>query len=96
MRNNRYVFFKRCYPNYLILINKNNKIKSYNIDKEILKYLGIEEIDINKINKLNINYLILENINIINKKDYKDNKYYLYYRRCKLNNLIEKIKNILD
>ena len=96
MRNNRYVFFKRCYPNYLILINKNNKIKSYNIDKEILKYLSVEEIDINKINKLNINYLILENINIINKKDYKDNKYYLYYRRCKLNNLIEKIKNILD
>ena len=60
MKSNRYVFFKRCYPDYLILINKNNKIKSYNFDKKLLYYLEIE--NIKKLEKLNINYLILENI----------------------------------
>ena len=94
MKSNRYVFFKRCYPDYLILITKNKKIKSYNIDREILNYLEID--DINKIDKLNINYLILENVNIVNKKNYKNNKYYLYYKRCKFNILIDKIKDILE
>ena len=75
-------------------MNKNNKIKSYNIDREILNYLEIE--DITKIDKLNINYIILENVNIVNKKNYKNNKYYLYYKRCRLNILIEKIKDILE
>ena len=94
MKSNRYVFFKRCYPDYLILINKNNKIKSYNFDKKLLYYLEIE--NIKKLEKLNINYLILENISIVKKQSYKYNKYYLYYKRCRFNILIEKIKDILE
>ena len=94
MKSNRYIFFKRCYPDYLILINKNKKIKSYNRDREILHYLEID--DITKIDKLNINYLILENVNIVNIKTYKYNKYYLYYKRYRFIILIKKIKNILE
>lgn len=94
MKSNRYNFFKRCYPNYLILIVKNKQLISYGIDKKILEYLNIEKI--REINKFKINYIILENINIINKKEFLGNNYRLYYKRLKITKLIIKICNNLN
>ncbi len=46
--------------------------------------------DLNKLKKLHINYVILDNLDII-KKEYKDNKYLEYYLKYILNNILNNI-----
>ena len=91
MKSNRYVFFKRCFPKYLIFFSKNGKLTSYSKDKEMVEYLKLKDIKI--LRKLHINYLILNNVNIIEKHTFKYNNYYIYYKRWRLNSLLEKISN---
>ena len=56
----RYEVIKKLYPNYLILLIKNNKYYTFDEDKIIFNYLK------RKLN--NINYIILDNLDIIVKK----------------------------
>ena len=56
----RYNVLKHIYQNYLILIIKNNKYYTFDEDKLIFNYLK------RKLN--NINYIILNNLDIIIKK----------------------------
>ncbi len=54
---NRYIFFKRLFPNYLVIFIKNNKYWTIGIDKKIIKYQKNNDIDyvvINDENKVNI------------------------------------------
>lgn len=64
---NRYKFIKKMYPDYLILLLKNNTLSSFEVDNLIYKYYH------NKVFKLNINYIILDNLDIVK---YDNNKYY--------------------
>ena len=59
----RYEVIKKLYPNYLILLIKNNKYYTFDEDKLIFNYLK------RKFN--NINYIILDNLDIIVKKNMK-------------------------
>ena len=59
----RYEVIKKLYPNYLILLIKNNKYYTFDEDKLIFNYLK------RKLN--NINYIILDNLDIIVKKNMK-------------------------
>ncbi len=77
---NRYKFLKKLYKNYVIIIKRKEKYYSYNIDLEILKY----------INSNNINYIIIENLNIIKKVKYADNTYSKYFYFCKILYIIKK------
>lgn len=85
---NRYEIIKKLYPNYLILINHKNNLISFKNDKIILKYFNIKKKKV--LYQKHINYLILNNLEIEEIKDYQEeNKYYLYLlRAC----LITKIK----
>ena len=56
----RYEVIKKLYQNYLILLIKNNKYYTFDEDKIIFNYLK------RKLN--NINYIILDNLDIIVKK----------------------------
>ena len=58
----RYNVLKHIYQNYLILLIKNNKYYTFDEDKLIFNYLK------RKLN--NINYIILDNLDIIVKKEY--------------------------
>ena len=60
---NRYVFIKRTYPKNIVLFLKKGKYISYGLDKEFLKYLRFKKI--NDLNYWHINYLILENMQIL-------------------------------
>ena len=51
----RYEVIKKLYPNYLILIRYKDKIKTFKEDKLIYNYLN------KNIDKLHINYIILDN-----------------------------------
>ena len=54
----RFIFCKRLYNNYLILIKNKDKIISFDEDLKIIELYGIETI------KKNINYLILDGLDI--------------------------------
>ena len=77
----RFIFCKRLYNNYLILIKNKDKIISFDEDLKIIELYGIETI------KKNINYIILDGLDI---KLYNNNNNYFYYFKISL------IKDIID
>lgn len=82
----RYDVLKHIYQNYLILIIKNNKYVTFDEDKIIFNYIN------RNLNKYEINYIILDNLDIIIKKEYENNNYLYYYTKYKLINLLERRK----
>lgn len=78
----RYEVIKKLYPNYLILLIKNNKYYTFDEDKLIFNYLK------RKLN--NINNIILDNLDIIVKKEYENNNYLNYYFKVNLINILER------
>lgn len=66
---NKYLFFKSIYKDYIILFKKNNNLKTYGFDKNLIKYK----------NSNDINYIIIDNN--FNVTFYKStlNNYYKYY-----------------
>ena len=70
----RYSFVKNYYPNYLVFIKDKNKLITYNYDLKIVKLFNYK--------LLNINYLILDNVDIIKTKEYHNNKYLYYFKIC--------------
>ena len=78
----RYNVLKHIYQNYLILIIKNSKYYTFDEDKLIFNYLK------RKLN--NINYIILDNLDIIVKKEYENNYYLNYYFKVNLINILER------
>lgn len=69
---NRYNFIKKMYPDYLILLVSKNNYTSFYLDKLIYSYY------LDKVFKLNINYIILDGLDIIKKVKFSNNKYYYY------------------
>ena len=80
----RYNVLKHIYQNYLILIIKNNKYYTFDEDKIIFNYIN------RNLNKYEINYIILDNLDIIVKKEYENNKYLNYYFKINLINILER------
>lgn len=66
---NKYLFFKSIYKDYIIIFEKNNNLKTYGFDKNLIKYK----------NNNDINYIIIDNN--FNVTFYKStlNNYYKYY-----------------
>lgn len=87
--NERYLILKRLYPNYLILIKVKDKIKLLGIDKKIVDMFGID-------NLKNVNKLILDNLDIVKKEEYENNKYDIYYLKIRLIGLINEIRSCLN
>ena len=84
---NRYEIAKKHYKNHVILILIRRKLYIY--ENNIL----IDFKKINKLKKLHINYIILDNLEVI-KKEYEDNKYEEYYLKYSLNNILDNILKI--
>ena len=80
----RYNVLKHIYQNYLILIIKNSKY--YTFDEDILIFNYINK----NLNKSEINYIILDNLDIIVKKEYENNNYLNYYFKVNLINILER------
>lgn len=80
----RYEVIKKLYPIYLILLIKNNKYYTFDEDKIIFNYIN------RNLNKYEINYIILDNLDIIVKKEYENNNYLNYYFKVNLINILER------
>ena len=66
------------YPDYLILLVSKNNYTSFYLDKLIYSYY------LDKVFKLNINYIILDGLDIIKKVKFSNNRYYYYYSKLVL------------
>ena len=71
---NKYIFLKRIYKEFVIVFKSKNHYQLYGNDILILKYFKIKNI-INTLEYYNINYIILDNFDIIKKKVFDNNRY---------------------
>lgn len=109
-RKYRYEFTKKVYPEYIVFLVVKNKYVTYGLDLDLVNYIINEnkirntygkkrkstEINIfNLLDRYKINYLILDNLDIITKKDYLDNNYNKYIYLFILNKVINNIGNNL-
>lgn len=66
---NKYYFFKRLYKDFVIIfIDKDNKMRSYDVDSMLLKYIKNED----------ISYVMVSNDFVVNVVSRYNNKYYEY------------------
>ena len=79
MIKTRYKFIKRLYRDYIIIFRKNNYNYIYNY--EFLSLFRDKNNVINKLNKYHINYIIVDNMKIVDITIFKDNKYNYYNNR---------------
>lgn len=84
---NRYNFTKNMYKDYIVLIVRKRKLYTFNQDKRILNYIGFNN-KLYRIRKNEINYLILDDLDIIEIREYDNNNYNKYL-------LLSYIKDIL-
>ena len=69
-RISRYKFLKKIFNNYLVIIEKRGNYYTYSIDAYMF-YRKCNK-DLSKVERLKINYVIINNLSIIEKKEYKD------------------------
>lgn len=79
--NYKFDLMKELYPSYIIYIKRKNKYYTNEIDKDIVKYFGN--------NLKNINYIILNNLNIIEKVVFANNIYDILYIKIKIINILK-------
>lgn len=86
MVKTRLYFLKRLYPDYLILFKDKKYYKVFGNDlliiKDILNKDVVYKRDIKKLS--NVNFLIIENLKILYKKEQKVNDYNLILKKQKL------------
>ena len=99
MYNTRYYFLKKIYPNHLLLFKTNkNKLgyKSFGYDKYILDGIRNYTIDmrtiIQRLHKLNINYIIIDNLELIKIYNFENNMYVNYLYKFMCLNVIDRIR----
>lgn len=95
----RYQFTKEIYPNHIVFLVVKGKIVTYHLDLNLLNYLiknyGNDDKNIDYLKllkKKHINYLILDDLDITDKVEYKDNRYDKYMLVFTLNKIVNKIK----
>ena len=81
---NRYEIAKIYYKKCVILILIKRKLYIYK-DNILTSFK-----EINKLKELHTNYIILDNLDVIERK-YDDNKYEEYYLKYNLNNILDNI-----
>lgn len=82
---NRYLFFKRLYKDYLLLFAKKDNLLSFNIDNRIISILSSSSNNILEVLTTNsINYIIVDNLDIIEIKSFTNNSYNLYKKKAYL------------
>lgn len=79
--NYKFDLMKELYPSYIIYIKRKNKYYTNGIDKNIIEYFGD--------NIKNINYIILDNLDIIEKVEFDDDNYNMLYIKTKIIDILK-------
>ena len=99
MYNTRYWFLKKIYPNYLLLFKTNkNKLgyKCFGIDKHIInnirRYTTNFHIVKSRLEKLNINYILIDNLSITQIRKFETNMYTSYIYKFVSLDILDRIR----
>ena len=94
---NRYSLLKKFNKRSIILVKGKNRYISFGRDLQILKYIKFEfnydYCNLNYLDKYNVNYIVLDNLNVVIDKRYKVNNYMKYLKLsylCKILMVIAK------
>lgn len=79
---NRYIFFKKLFPEHIIIFNDGKRLKSIKKDKILMNYMKNKD----------MNYIIVDNENNIEEYKCKKNNYKKYIIRLFLYDLLENMK----
>lgn len=92
---NRYIILKKFNKRSLILIKGKNRYISFDRDLQILKYIkfrfNYDYCNLSYLDKYNINYIVLDNLNVIVDKKYKVNEYMKYLKLSYLYKMLKVI-----
>ena len=95
---NRYLFLKKMNKKSIILIKGKNKYYSYGKDLDILKFINFNMLyknsSLNYLDRYNINYIVLDNLDVVVDKVYNVNNYKKYLKLVNLKRILLKIGNI--
>lgn len=92
---NRYSFTKDVYPNYIVLLYKKGKYYTYGKDRRILEYIKFKD-KTNILRKNKINYLVLDELDIIEKYEYLDNQMGRYLYLISMKKIFNEIKVVMS
>ena len=91
----RYEFTKNLYKDYIVLIYKEKKYYSFDSDKRILDYIDFNN-KLYKLKKYSINFIVLDDLEIIGMANYKDNNYNKYLYISYIKDILIRIKRSLN
>ena len=92
---NRYSFTKEVYPDYVVLLVKKNKYYSYSIDRKVLDYIKFKD-KTYILRKKHINYLVLDELDIIEKYEYSDSQLDKYIYLVYMKKILDEIKVVMS
>ena len=92
---NRYSFTKDVYSNYIILLKRKNRYYSYSIDRKVLDYIKFKD-KTYILRKKHINYLVLDELDIVEKYEYSDNQLDKYIYLVNMKKVLNEIKVVMS
>ena len=96
---NRYSFLKRMDRKRIILIRGKNKYISFDRDLEILRYIDFKMeyscSSLKYLDKYNINYVVVDNLDVVVSKKFFSNNYMKYLKLIYLKRILLNIGNNL-
>jgi hypothetical protein len=93
-RKHRYEFTKKVHPGYIVFLVVKGKYVTYGNDIDIIRYIKFNG-KFKVFDKYKINYLVLDNLDIIDKKEYDNNNYDKYLDVVMIRKIVKKIGNNL-
>ena len=92
---NRYSFTKEVYSNYIILLKRKNRYYSYSIDRKVLDYIKFKD-KTYILRKKHINYLVLDELDIVEKYEYSNNQLDRYIYLVDMKKILDEIKVVMS
>ena len=92
---NRYSFTKEVYSDYVVLLVKNNRYYSYARDRSVLEYIRFKN-KTSILRKKRINYLVLDELDIVEKYEYSGNELDRYLYLIRMKKIFDEIKVVMS
>ena len=91
MLKTRYYFLRKLYPDTLLIFQGKKKCFVFEMDAELVKFIGMSKRITKKLEYYHINYIILDNLTIIISKQYEDNWYLAFQKKIELYEKLRKL-----
>lgn len=82
------MFLKKLYPNYIIIFIRKKELVTFDMDNKIINFCRKKkEKIVNTLEREEINYFIIDNLDIIKKREFINNRYLEYKKKVIISNI---------